>query len=88
MFFTKAKGWMWDKLFLDFYLDRNWTLRFKVMNIISGGELLTYLLAVRNNLDKIPGESTPELAVLRAKRAKYWMDRAWSDWRKGCGGLG
>lgn len=31
---------LWNKLFLDFYLDNRWTVRFRVLNFISGGVLL------------------------------------------------
>lgn len=41
--FQALREWFWDKLFLDFYLDKRWTFRFKVLNFLSGDVLRGYL---------------------------------------------
>ena len=53
----KIKDWIWDKLFLDFYLDPRYTFRFKLINLIAGHDLiLTYLSILEVQLDSIPDE--------------------------------
>ena len=76
----KAFDWIWDKLFLDFYLDKHWTFRFKLMNLISGDALRDYLTATHLHLQK--GMEGRPGAYTDFKRAAYWTDCAWKLWRK------
>lgn len=54
--FRNIKDWIWDALFLDFYLDKRWTLRFKLMNLISGDTLRIMVMAWANLKDIEPDE--------------------------------
>ena len=40
----KIKDWIWDKLSLDFYLDKRFTLKFKFVNLLYGDYLRNYLV--------------------------------------------
>lgn len=46
----KIKDWIWDKLFLDFYLDKRFTLKFKFVNLLYGDYLRNYLAFLGMNL--------------------------------------
>lgn len=78
--FEKIKDFIRDKLFLDFYLDPHWTIRFKIMNLISGDALREYLSSaqyhLKNGMEGKPG------AYNHFKRASYWTNCAWELWRK------
>lgn len=41
------KDWIWDKLFLDFYLDKRFSWRFKLMNWLSKDWLRSELSSIR-----------------------------------------
>ena len=77
---TKIRDFIWNTFFLDFYLDPHWTIRFKIMNLISGDTLRTCLTDVHYNLEQSlmagPG------AYLYTKRAAYWTDKALAYYRK------
>ena len=71
---------IWDALFLDFYLDPHWTIRFKLMNLISGDALREYLSSAQQNLKK--GMDGKPGSYTYFKRAAYWTNCAWDLWRK------
>jgi hypothetical protein len=73
------KDWIWDKLFLDFYLDKRWTWRFKLMNLISGDALREYLSSAQQNLQE--GIEGKPGSYTYFKRAAYWTNCAWELWR-------
>lgn len=76
---AKLKEYVWDKLFLDFYLDKHWTLEFKILNLISGDFLRPVITMLHYHLqDNI----TMDPNGLRCRRAKFWADAAWHAWRK------
>lgn len=56
-FFNNVKDWVWNALFLDFYLDKRWTFRFKLMNLISGDTLRIMIMAWANLKDIEPDEN-------------------------------
>ena len=82
----RIKDWIWNALFLDFYLDKRWTLKFKVLNFISGDVLREYLSAIHSqlvNCEKYSEEfENPKAALFYAKRAKRWSDAIWEYCRK------
>lgn len=88
-FFRSIRDKIRDYFFLDFYLDKEWTFRFKLMNFISGGTLLDYFVAIRNSLinakyyidleEELHEKHAQNLYV---KRAKMWVDRANDSWHK------
>ena len=53
--FQTLRDWFWDKLFLDFYLDKRWTFRFKVLNFLSGDVLRMYLCSVWYHCKELRG---------------------------------
>lgn len=73
------KDWVWDKLFLDFYLDKRWTWRFKLMNLISGDALRDYLTATYQHLNS--ESRTDKERERHIEKAKYWTNCAWELWR-------
>ena len=80
------KDWIWNLLFLDFYLDKHWSLQFKLLNLISGDSLRVILTALHNHLGEhgcsgCPCGECP--GNLNVRRAKYWVDQAWSLYRTG-----
>lgn len=76
----KIKDFIWDRLFLDFYLDPHWTIRFKIMNLISGDVLRQYLTSAQYHL--VNGMKGEPGAYTHFKRAAFWTDSAWKIWRK------
>lgn len=77
------KDALWNALFLDFYLDPGWTLRFKLMNLISGDVLRPCLTQVRYDLAKINQEEMKGCPTgIYVRRAAYWTDAVWREWRK------
>lgn len=81
---SRFLDWVSDTLFLEFYLDKHWTFRFKLMNLVSGDSLREYLVSAWHHLDKLnppDGISDPN-ARFHIKRAKYWTNAAWNSWRK------
>lgn len=78
----KLKDWIWDKLFLDFYLDPGWTFRFKLMNLISGDALREYLTHAHYHLTRITdAELEGQPLKLHVNRTKHWVYAAWNAWR-------
>ena len=88
--------WIWDKLFLDFYLDPRWTFRFKLLDFLSGGVLLDYVIAAHNQLKHMHDYDydDPELAEasgglqdwairFHSSKAEYWMNKAVDQWSRG-----
>ena len=61
-FFNNVKDWVWNALFLDFYLDKRWTFRFKLMNLISGDTLRIMIMAW-SNLKDIEEDENRELII-------------------------
>lgn len=59
---NNIKDWIWNALFLDFYLDKNWSFRFKLMNLISGDTARTMLMAW-SNLKDIDVDENRELVI-------------------------
>ena len=49
----KIKDWIWDKLFLDFYLDKRFTLKFKFVNLLYGDYLRNYLACLESRLNDV-----------------------------------
>jgi len=83
----KFKDWIWDKLFLDFYLDKHWTFRFKLLNFLSGGVLLYYVCDAWTNLNHMHDyddfEKKRQWCIeFHSRKAKYWLDKAFDLWRK------
>lgn len=76
---TGVKDWLWDKLFLDFYLDNGWTLEFKILNFISRDFLRDVVTELHYRLSD---ENCPEPCSIHIRRAKYWANAAWNVWRK------
>ena len=80
---SNLRDYIWDKLFLDFYLDKRWTLEFKLMNLISRDVLRSCLTEVRHYLGEIDLDKLDDpLVKRRFKHAKYWTDAAWCWWSK------
>ncbi len=77
---TVIRDKIWNALFLDFYLDPHWTVRFKIMNLISGDALREYLSSVQYHLQK--GIEGKPGCYTDFKRAAYWTNCAWDLWRK------
>ena len=81
----RIKDWIWDRLFLDFYLDNRWTLRFRFLNLLSRDALRTYLTLSRLELEKFESykaDKSFDAAIFYAKRAKFWVDEAWNSSRR------
>lgn len=75
--FRSLRDFIWDKLFLDFYFDKHWTFRFKLMNLISGDRLRPALTGAHmhaNRMDE-PGE-------IHKKRTAYWVNYMWEIFDK------
>lgn len=77
---ANIKDRIWDKLFLDFYLDPSWTLEFKVLNLISGDFLRGLVTLLHSDIHKeveVMGHSD-----IYDRRMRFWIDAAWHAWRK------
>lgn len=48
----KIKDYIWDKLFLDFYLNNNYSLRFRLLNFLSGDILRSNLSSVTYHIKR------------------------------------
>lgn len=78
--FCDLKDRIWDFLFLDFYLDKHWTLEFKIINFISGDFLRCVVTSIHYNLEN--ADNVYPESIYRVRRAKFWSDAAWRAWRK------
>lgn len=79
----KIKEWLWDALFLDFYLDKGWSVRFKIMNLISGDMLRLFVTAINMEFKRFEEyEDIDKAALSCAKKAKYWATQMWSEYRR------
>ena len=78
--------WFWNALFLDFYLDKDWTLKFKILNFLSGDVLRQYLSIIRSQLinheEYAKKFGNLEVADIYARRAKASVDVMWNYYRK------
>ena len=88
-FFRSVWDKIYDDLFLDFYLGKEWTWRFKLMNFISGDLLREFVTYVRlylggvdyyHKLNNEQGNKCP--AEFYAMRAKRLTDSAFNTWCK------
>ena len=75
-FLISIRNKIWDMLFLDFYLDKHWTLEFKILNLISGDFLRGVVTELHHHLQECHEDN------LHFRRAKFWADAAWHAWRK------
>ena len=84
--------WIWDKLFLDFYFDKRWTVRFRLLNFLSGGVLLYDVVGAWRDLKHAyEYENDPEVGEetkigylkLNSKHAKRALDSAMKYWTRG-----
>lgn len=48
----KLKDYLWDKLFLDFYLSDGYSLRFKLLNFLSGDVLRSNLSSINYHVHR------------------------------------
>lgn len=78
--FSSLRDKIWDVFFLDFYLDPHWSIRFKIMNLISGDALREYLTSAQYHL-KSGMEGKPG-CYTDFKRAAYWTNCARDLWRQ------
>ena len=78
---TRLKEWIWDKLFLDFYLDKRFTLKFKFVNLLYGDELRAMLafLGIRlRSIDQACDEGTTDKWLAQdIHRAMRDMNDVW-----------
>lgn len=89
-FFKSLCVWVRHKLFLDFYLDRRWTVRFRILNFLSGGVLLYWVITAHTHLKdghKYDGMDVSEelrqhTFQFNARRAEYWLDKAVNSWKR------
>ena len=61
--FTNIHDFVWDKLFLDFYLDKRFTFRFKLMNLISGDTLRPTIALMWANLKDLSRDNNNDLVI-------------------------
>lgn len=78
----KVKEWLCDKLFLDFYLDKHWTFRFKLLNFLSGGMMLDCVCPAWRELEHRNDYDNDHWLKLCSKRADYWLNEAFKSWMK------
>ena len=83
----KIKDWIWNTLFLDFYLDKRWTFRFKLMNLISGDTLLPMLCSAYSNFGRLyddPGMPTLSDPIKRIclNQGLRAVNQMWNYYRK------
>jgi len=82
------RTWLWDKLFLDFYLDKRWTVRFRILNFLSGGALLDYVVTAYTFLIKAHeyDDSSEEERLfwikIGHKKAEFWLREAMKEWER------
>ena len=80
---TKLKDYIWDKLFLDFYLDKRFSWRFKLVNWLMEDELRAELVSIiydaeicgkfLNHVDGVPEIVQRKLDKI-AESADYLLD--------------
>ena len=70
---TRIHDWIWNVLFLDFYLDKRWTFRFKLMNLISGDTLRPMLCSAYSNFSRLYDD--PGMPTLSDPRKRIYMNR-------------
>lgn len=80
---AKLKDYIWDKLFLDFYLDKRFSWRFKLVNWLMEDWLRTELIGIIHDAElceKTLGhvDNVPEIVCKRLSRiidsADYLLD--------------
>lgn len=83
--------WLWDKLFLDFYLDKRWTVRFRLLNLLSGDVLLYEVVDAWRDLNhafryeddpEISDETKLSYLKINAKHARRNLNKAMKRWTK------
>ena len=77
--FRSLRDFLWDKLFLDFYLDDYWTVRFRLMNLISGDELRRSLTSAHIHANRMKEDGDGDL---HRKRTEYWVNHMWDMFTK------
>ena len=81
----KIKEWLWNVLFLDFYLDKGWSVRFKILNLISGDALREYITALNmnfSNFTKYEEINEDKAALFYARKANHWFLKMWREYRR------
>ena len=66
---------------LGFYLDKDVSFRFKLMNLISGDDLRMFFVFMKLDLEdfeKYLNWELPDGAIFYAKRAKRHLDKEWN----------
>ena len=72
----KFRDWLSDNLFLDFYLDKRWTLRFKLMNLLSDDMLRILISECDYHLRNMEMYKDESPAIMwDARRMQYWLKR-------------
>ena len=75
----KIYEWIWNTFFLDFYLDPRWSIRFKIMNFISGDALRQYLCSIHFYLNS---NDTTLPTDFRFRKAGYWSNNFFNEYHK------
>ena len=85
-----ARDWVWNTLFLDFYLDPHWTLKFKIINLVSGDDFRSLLTCARMSANKAEknyqespdGKHTARRMHLDIKHMRIYTEELWDYYRK------
>lgn len=79
----KTAEWLQDALFLDFYLDKRWTFRFKIMNFISGDTLRPILCEIYNDINLVNENEVVLKSRLPFRHARLWTNKLMTYYQKG-----
>ena len=78
----KVKDWLWDFLFLDFYLDPSWKLGFKILNLLSGDVIRPYLSSMMHYTNEVREDMSSRELWVRTKHVRNYTIRMWEYYRK------